>query len=691
MTARGADSANDLADANDDTAHLSTGRTLPHVGYLTGEDARYEHALASIIMPEDQARWSLFFRSVLLGIGLLTAVWLATIRIDEYKLTKSKQGAGYGKTTAMSVIALAMRRNLGRVFCTGPTHVAVTNLARRIDSVSLTVCERYNKDLPECVHRAERAFVVRGYKIRQELHALRNLLRDPSLGDAAGPRRFGIQPTAWRLPLSLAYWTLVLLRSPAVGGRVIDANDKRALIQMQRDVDNHSALSDLRELATGRIDWDDWDAQNSLPENTIESLMSAIVAIADFVCTTPAARAKVLQYKNWSQGAGAIVIDEAANMGRGDLACVWGNSLKPILLSGDPEQLPPTVMTNEHSKDAAGNVHNQFCLDGRISAMTAIMASGLPVYRMRVHQRMARGLFDIVGNVIYPDLPVKYADYCDISNPCFAIGHKLESHLQEQYPDLCSPEEGKFAPAFLHCDDAFVQVTATKSKRSTDQVRIALDFAVKFVVEKSVDPASVTILSPYEANVTLIDGLRKKDRYAALHGMPRSSTIDGFQGQENDIVIVVMGTKAVHPGPGFTKDSKRLNVLLTRQRSGLVIIGDIHVAGRMKQQDWGKRAPSQADTESETPAPKFVVPTFTASGEQPGPTVTMKTSKAPAMAKIHHLLWSSGRVVTVSVKKGPAVEEVDEMVLDPVEEAGAMVLDPEEEEMSGTEFGEIQD
>lgn len=44
--------------------------------------------------------------------------------------------------------------------------------------------------------------------------------------------------------------------------------------------------------------------------------------------------------------------------------------------------------------------------------------------------------------------------------------------------------------------------------------------------------------------------------------------------RENDIIIVVMGTNA-HVGPGFTANPQRLNVLLTRARCGLVIVGDL--------------------------------------------------------------------------------------------------------------------
>lgn len=58
--------------------------------------------------------------------------------------------------------------------------------------------------------------------------------------------------------------------------------------------------------------------------------------------------------------------------------------------------------------------------------------------------------------------------------------------------------------------------------------------------------------------------------------MPPASTVDSFQGREGDIVVVVLGTNS-QSGAGFTKDPHRFNVLLTRQRCGLVIVGDLSV------------------------------------------------------------------------------------------------------------------
>lgn len=134
--------------------------------------------------------------------------------------------------------------------------------------------------------------------------------------------------------------------------------------------------------------------------------MNDIMNKADLLCTTPSNTARD-PVKAWKKRfASGVAVDEAGNMNRADLYGVWGNTLLPCFLFGDPRQLPPTVMTT-NEKGAEGNVLNRFAADGGVSPLAFFVATGIPVYRLKTQLRMADGIFDMISKIIYADVPFK--------------------------------------------------------------------------------------------------------------------------------------------------------------------------------------------------------------------------------------------------------------------------------------------
>lgn len=167
-----------------------------------------------------------------------------------------------------------------------------------------------------------------------------------------------------------------------------------------------------------------------------------------------------------------------------------------------------------------------------------------------------------------------------VTLPAHKPGQDIEEFFRAKFPDELAPApKGKLYPIFVHCQGSRVFVDQqTLSKRCPDQVKIALDLLAEAVKAKKIDPARAVCIAPYKANVTLIENMRKRREYEALQGMPEASTVDSFQGQENDLAVVIMGTAHPRPGPGFTSSAQRFNVMLSRQRSALIVVGDINVA-----------------------------------------------------------------------------------------------------------------
>jgi superfamily I DNA and/or RNA helicase len=77
----------------------------------------------------------------------------------------------------------------------------------------------------------------------------------------------------------------------------------------------------------------------------------------------------------------------------------------------------------------------------------------------------------------------------------------------------------------------------------------------------------IGLISPYKADIDIMmERIRDRSEFTVLRGMAPPATVDSYQGQEKDIMCVVMGTTK-ESGPGFTSKPNRLNVMFSRQKS----------------------------------------------------------------------------------------------------------------------------
>ena len=83
------------------------------------------------------------------------------------------------------------------------------------------------------------------------------------------------------------------------------------------------------------------------------------------------------------------------------------------------------------------------------------------------------------------------------------------------------------------------------------------------------------LISPYKAQVQYLRQLIKKDTFfKPFRGLLTINTVDGFQGQERDVILISL-VRANEDGQiGFLNDLRRMNVAITRARMKLIILGD---------------------------------------------------------------------------------------------------------------------
>lgn len=85
----------------------------------------------------------------------------------------------------------------------------------------------------------------------------------------------------------------------------------------------------------------------------------------------------------------------------------------------------------------------------------------------------------------------------------------------------------------------------------------------------------VGIISPYRAQVQYLRRLlMKREFFKPFRRQISINTVDGFQGQERDIILISMVRSNEEGQIGFLRDLRRMNVAITRARMKVIILGD---------------------------------------------------------------------------------------------------------------------
>jgi len=91
----------------------------------------------------------------------------------------------------------------------------------------------------------------------------------------------------------------------------------------------------------------------------------------------------------------------------------------------------------------------------------------------------------------------------------------------------------------------------------------------------NISRSDVTILSPYRSQIACIKNLLlMSEELRNKNWLESVNTIDSYQGKECDIVIISLVRSNTKGLIGFLNDKNRMNVMLTRSKSVLIIIGD---------------------------------------------------------------------------------------------------------------------
>lgn len=111
----------------------------------------------------------------------------------------------------------------------------------------------------------------------------------------------------------------------------------------------------------------------------------------------------------------------------------------------------------------------------------------------------------------------------------------------------------------------------SKSFYNPDEINILINHLNLYLPQIN-ENVSIGVISPYKEQVTEIEKALDKSLYTNAN--ITIDTVDGFQGQERDIIYISLVRSNENNEIGFLNDIRRMNVALTRAKKKLVIIGD---------------------------------------------------------------------------------------------------------------------
>ena len=243
-----------------------------------------------------------------------------------------------------------------------------------------------------------------------------------------------------------------------------------------------------------------------------------------------------------------LYIDEA---GQALEAACWIAIRKAdrVIFAGDHCQLPPTVKSVEAERAGLSRSLMESVVDKCRSAVELLTVQ----YRM--NEAIMRFSSDwFYGGRLQAAEEVKCRGILDFDSPVEWLDTS-EMDFSEKYVSATggrvNPDEGEF---MLDSLEAYIKRIGEKRVENEN-----LDFAV---------------ISPYKAQVSwLRRNAKKRNVLRRLKGKIAINTIDGFQGQERDVVFISLVRSNDDGKIGFLSDLRRMNVAMTRARMKLVIIG----------------------------------------------------------------------------------------------------------------------
>lgn len=309
-------------------------------------------------------------------------------------------------------------------------------------------------------------------------------------------------------------------------------NLKKQADKLQKEIQTYKRNFGKEEYQARKANRKEWKAILSEIKSYKNQLYQSVIRQSEVICGTFYA---LLNESNLSESYDVLVVDEAAQAIEPPIWALSKNA-NQLILAGDHQQLPATIQSPKAESLGLGQ-----------SAIEMADKSHFKLYLLDTQYRMNE---QIVG----------------FSNAQFYHGLlKTDVSVKNQHIN-----DGFEALEFIDTAGcAYDEIKENESLSNPDEVTLVK----KRVDELITFTTQIGVISPYRSQVDLLE-----DVFESIEAI-EVNTIDSFQGQEKEVIIISLVRSNETANIGFLSDYRRMNVAMTRAKKKLIVIGDSSTIG----------------------------------------------------------------------------------------------------------------
>ena len=260
-----------------------------------------------------------------------------------------------------------------------------------------------------------------------------------------------------------------------------------------------------------------------------------------------------------------LFIDEAAQAL--EAACwIPIRRVSRVIFAGDHCQLPPTIKSFAALKAGLGKTLMERIVENKPETVTLLKVQ----YRM--NEEIMRFSSDwFYGNQVESAPEVKYRSILDLDIPMTWIDTSEMRNEELEMRNDDYQQSTMFREEFV--GESFGRI----NKAEAELTLLALENYFKKIGKQRIldERLDVGVISPYRAQVQYLrHRFKRSEFFKPYRSLISVNTVDGFQGQERDIILISLVRSNDEGQIGFLRDLRRMNVAITRARMKVIILGD---------------------------------------------------------------------------------------------------------------------